>query len=51
MDRRNLTDKELEEVRSGRLALSIHPHYPFVFIDLILKQDTPPLITLWTHHT
>jgi len=51
VDRRNLTDKELEEVKSGHLALSIHPHYPFVFIDLILKQGTPPLITLWNHRS
>ena len=48
MNWKNLTDKELEEIESGRLPLSIHPHYPFVFIDLILRQDTPPLITLWT---
>ena len=48
MDWKNFSDKELEEIESGRLPLSIHPHYPFVFIDLILRQDTPPLITLWT---
>ena len=27
--------------------LTIHPHYPFVLIDLLLGQQTPTLVTLW----
>ena len=30
------------------LPLTIHPHYPFVLIDLFLEQQWPPLVTLWT---
>ena len=27
--------------------LCLHPHYPFVLIDLLLGQETPSLVTLW----
>ena len=32
----------------GFLPLTDHGHYPFVLIDQLLGEQTPPLVTLWT---
>ena len=47
MDWKNLTDKQIEAIESGRMPPSIHPHHPFIFVDLIRGLETPPLVTLW----
>ena len=39
--------KDQEASASDPSPLSIHPHYPFVFIDRILKRETSPLVVLW----
>ena len=41
-------DDDEHKVPVGPLPLTLHPHYPFVLIDLFLGQPTPPLVTLWT---
>ena len=48
MDWERLTPEELESLESGGLPDAIHPHYPFVVIDQLLRAECPALIQLWT---
>ena len=49
MERENhdLDDSKPEVSALGPPPISIHPHYPFVFVDLVLKRESPPLFTIW----
>ena len=40
-------DDDDYKLPEGPVPLTIHPHYPFVLIDLFLGQQRPPLVTLW----
>jgi hypothetical protein len=46
LETRNHDDEH--KTYEGLLPLTLHPHYPFVLIDLFLRPQTPPLVTLWT---
>ena len=42
-----LTIASPKSLLSQPLPISNHPHYPFILIDQILRQETSPLVTLW----